>query len=245
MAAFVAPIISGLAGLFGGGQQQKTQTQSTQNQNTTQSQQGQNYQSGSVSPDLSPLQQLLAQMFTKGAGDLYNQSTNLQPYTTQGLQQIQGQGGANQQTIANILAARGLSASPAAATALTQNTLNSGNQANQFLQSIPLLQRQLQTQGLSGLLSAFGALPTGTTSTGSNISSNNAQSQGFSQGNSIGTVSGNPMGGLFGGLGAGLFAPSSGGSNLSSILNMFGLGGGGYGTNVGIPGLSGPPKQIV
>ncbi len=227
MAAFVAPIISGLAGLFGGGQQQKTQTQSTQNQNSTQSQQGQNYTSGSTTPDLSPFQQQLAQLFTQGASDLYGSSTNLQPYTTQGLQQIQGQGGANQQTISNILAARGLSASPASGTALTQNTLNTGNQANSFLQSIPLLQRQLQTQGLSGLISAFGALPTGVTSTGSNISSNNAQAQGTAQGNSTQTISGNPLGGLFGGVGAGLLAPGGSGTGsgnaLSGIMKMFGL----------------------
>jgi hypothetical protein len=47
-------------------------------------------------------------------------------------------------------------------------------------------------------------------------------------------------------LGAGLAAPASGGSNLSSILNMFGLGGG-VGNGPGMGGFTGanavPPPQ--
>ncbi len=219
MASFLAPIlgavIPGLAGLFGGGKQQQVNT----NQTTNQSQQG--FQSGQTSstPNLNPFQQTLAQLFSGGAADLYKQSQNLSPYTSQGLQTIQGQGTGNAKSIANNLAARGLSFSPAAATATTQNTLNTGNQMNSFLQGIPLLQRQLQTQGLDEMMKAFGVQPFGTTTDQSGQSS----MTGTSNMSGTNVQQGNPMGGLFGGLGAGLFAPNSAGtgSNLSSIIDMF------------------------
>lgn len=225
MAGFILPIMSGLAGLFGGGQQQ----QQTTNQTTQQS--GQGTSSSSTTPNLSPLQQALASMFTSGASNLYNTATNLQPYTTQGLGQIQGQGTANAQAIQNAVASRGLSYSPAAETAQTQNQLNTGNQQQGFLQQIPLLQRQLQTQGLQQLMGAFGVLPTG-------VSTNGQTSQsGTSTMNGTNTTTGNPMAGLFGGLGAGLAAPggSSGMSNLSNILSMFGSSPSSAGFNANLP----------
>ncbi len=218
MASFLAPIlgavIPGLAGLFGGGKQQQVNT----NQTTNQSQQG--FQSGQTSstPNLNPFQQTLAQLFSGGAADLYKQSQNLSPYTSQGLQTIQGQGAGNAKSIANNLAARGLSFSPAAATATTQNTLNTGNQMNSFLQGIPLLQRQLQTQGLDEMMKAFGVQPFGTTTDQSGQSS----MTGTSNMSGTNVQQGNPMGGLFGGLGAGLFAPGqNGNSNLSNIISAF------------------------
>ena len=107
MASFLAPIlgavIPGLAGLFGGGKQQQVNTNQTTNTN-----QNQNYSGSSTStPNLNPFQQTLAAMFSGGAADMYNKSTNLAPYTSQGLQQIQGQNTANSKSIANNLAARG------------------------------------------------------------------------------------------------------------------------------------------
>lgn len=212
--SFILPIISGLAGLFGGGQQQSTNTNQTSNMT------GGSYGSGSTTPNLSPLQQALAQMFTGGAAQQFASATNLQPYTTGGLQGIQQQGAGNEQAIQNAIASRGLSFSPAASTAETQNTLNTGNQMQGFMQQVPLLQRQLQTQGLQQLMQAFGVLPTG-------VTTNNQQTQsGTTNTIGSGTISGNPMGGLFSGLGAGLAAPSGtagGGSNLSNIFaSLFG-----------------------
>ncbi len=219
MAGFIAPILSavlpGLAGLFGGGQQQQVQNNSTTNQNQT------GFQSGhsSSTPNLNPFQQQLASMFSSGASDLYKSSTNLAPYSTQGLQQIQNQGRGNATAIANNLAQRGLSYSPVAGNAGIQNTLNTGNQMNSFLQGIPLLQRQLQTSGLDELMKAFQVQPFGTTSDSSGQSS----MTGTSNTNGTQTQTGNPTAGLFGGLGAGLFAPNSSGSgsNLSDIINIF------------------------
>ena len=211
MASFMLPIISGLAGLFGGGQQQQTNTNQTTNQSSA------GTSSSSTTPNLSPLQQALAQMFTSGAANQFASATNLQPYTTQGLSGIQGQGAQNQQAIQNAVAARGLSFSPAASTAETMNTLNTGNQMQSFEQQVPLLQRQLQTQGLQQLMQAFGVLPTGVSTTGSSTMNGTSNTQG------TGTVNGNPLGGLFSGLGAGLAGPSSSTSNLSSLLSgLFG-----------------------
>src|SRR5882757_5200945 len=134
MASFVLPVISGLAGLFGGGSTKNTST------NQTQSQSGSTQNQGSSNPVLNPFQQQLAQMFSQGAMKQFSDGTNLAPYTSGGLQQIQGQGQQNSRAIANNLANRGLSFSPAAGNATVQNQLNTGNQMQSFLQQIPLLQ---------------------------------------------------------------------------------------------------------
>lgn len=215
MAGFVLPIISGLAGLFGGGQQQKTTTSSNQ----TGSQQQQYGSSGTTTPNLSPFQQQLAQMFTKGTMDQFQGGTNLAPYTAQGLQQIQGQGTAQGKTISNILASRGLSYSPAAATSQIQNTLNTGNQMNSFLQGVPLLQHQLQQGNLQQLMQAFGVQPTGVTTDQSGQSSGTSQQQG----QQTQTTSGNPLAGLFGGVGSAVAA-------MPNLFNSLGGGGGNFNT---------------
>lgn len=230
MAAFIAPLLSAGAGLLQGLIPQKTTTNSSQNQQSSQEQNQQGQTSGTTTPNLSPFQQQLAGQFTSQASNLANQSQNLTPYTTGGLQQIQGQGSANNTILQNLMASRGLSYSPAGAQAQVQNTLNTGNQANSFLQQIPLLQRQLQQQSLSGLISAFGALPTGVSSTGSSTQTGSGSSQSSGQGNSVTTGYGNPAAGAVGGLGAGLFAPQISGSpgNYSvgnSFNSLFGSGG--------------------
>lgn len=219
MAGFVLPILSGLAGLFGGKSQQQQQTNQTTNQS-----QNQNYSGTQTNtPNLNPFQQQLAQMFTGAAMDQYKKSTNLAPYTSQGLQTIAGQGAANAKTIANNLASRGLSYSPAAATPLTQNLVNTGNQMSTFSAGVPLLERQLQDSALQNLFKAFTVQPYGTTSDTSGSSS--GQSSSHTEGTGTVSTPGAGLAGLIGGLGAGLAAPSGGGSNLSDILKLFGIGG--------------------
>jgi len=203
MASFVAPILGGLAGLFGGNSTKQTNTTSSQTGT-----QNQNYSNtGSTTPNLNPFQQQLAQMFSQGAMQQFQNGTNMAPYTSQGLQQIQGQSTANSKAIANNLAARGLSYSPAAATAMTQNTVNSGNQAQTFLQGVPLLQHQLQQGNLQQLMQAFSTQPTGVTTTGSGTGSGTSTTNGTQQ-----STTSTPGGGL-----AGL---------LSGFASLFGLGGG-------------------
>lgn len=196
MAAAILPIISGLAGLFGG-LSPKSTTQDTSS-TTNSSQTG--TQTGTTTPNLSPLQQALIGLFTQGAADTYKQSQNLTPYTAQGLEQIEGQGSANRQTLNNILSSRGLSFSPAAATALTQNALNTGNQQSQFVNQVPLLQRQLQQQSLQQLIQAFGVIPTGVTSTGTSSQTGQSSTTGKTQVDQYG----NPVAGALTGVGAAL-----------------------------------------
>lgn len=201
MAAFIAPLlsgISGLAGLFGGGTQQKNAT--TQNTSGTQTQSGST--SGSTTPNLSPIQQQLANLFSNGAINQYNQGTDLTGYKQAGLQTINSNSDITNKSISNMLAARGQSFSPAASNPLISARINQGNQQTQFLQSLPLLQRSLQQQNLSGLLSAFSAMPVGQTSSGSTNGTTTSNST--TTGN--GAISGNPLAGLFGGAGAGLAA---------------------------------------
>ena len=227
MASFILPIMSGLAGLFGGGRQQQQQGSYSGSQSGNQFQ--------TTTPNLSPLQQSLANMFVGGAQNLYGQNADLSGYTSSGLQNINQTAGLQNKALQNILASRGLSFSPAAGNALAMSEQNRLNQSSQFMNQIPLLQRQLQQQGLQGLMQAFGTLPTGVSVAGGGTST--------TSGNQVGNVYGNPLGGLFGGLGAGLAAPAGvGGTNLGSILNLFGGGNkpGGYGGYSGYdPGYGG------
>lgn len=224
-------LIGGIAGLLGGGQQQKTQTSGTiTNAGTGTFNQGGTTQNTST-PNLSPIQQALIGQFSKGASNLYNSSTNLNPYAASGLEQINQSGDVATKALNNQLAAQGLGNSPAAANAQTMNTLNTVNQGSQFLNQLPLLQRQLQTNALGGLINAFQVQPTGTTQTGQtqqsgSTTSNNTQTQ---QGTNL--ISGNPAAGAVSGLGAGLLGPSAYGgpggtqipSNLSNaISSLFG-----------------------
>ncbi len=179
MAAFIAPLIGGLAGLFGGGKQQKTQTSGTISNTGTGTFNQQGTSTGSTTGqhqdvfgsqtqnvhNLSPFQQMLAQRFTSGAGKLADQAADMSGYTAGGLQGINQGANANTNVINNMLASRGLSFSPAAATAQTQNLANTQNQQSQFLQQVPLLQRQLQSQANTGLEQAFSTLPVDTTQT--------------------------------------------------------------------------------
>lgn len=156
--------------------------------------------SGTTTPVLSPEQQAIAKLFTQGAQNQYNQGTDLTPYKFSGMQQINQQGNNNAAQIANSLASRGLSYSPAAGTAETQNILNTGNQQNQFLSSIPLLQRQINQGNLQQLISSFSALPTGSTFSGSQ----NQQQQQNQTMNQTQKTQQSPWAGLLSGLGAGI-----------------------------------------
>src|SRR5262245_34630209 len=196
MAAAVLPIITGLAGLFGGlkPQQQNTTSSSTTNQS------GNFNQQGSTSPVFNDLQQKLMGLFTQGSQDFYRRGTDLNPYMSAGLQAYGSQGNANRQILDNVLAARGLSHSPVAASAQLGNLLNTGNQQAQFLSTLPLLQRQLEQGGLNQLISAFGAIPTGSTSSSTGSSTGTSSTQGTSQT----SIPGNPIAGALSGIGASL-----------------------------------------
>lgn len=227
--AAILPIISGLAGLFGGGKQQQTSGSQTSSGTQNVSGGSQSQQFGQTTPNLSPIQQRLAELFSSKSIDFANQAPDLTGYTQGGIEAINNANAGSQAATRNMLAARGLAYSPAYATTATMGDQNRSNQISQFLAQIPLLQRQLQQQGISGLEQAFSTVPVGTTSTGSGSTTGNQTTTSNGQTNQVGTVSGNPLAGLFSGLGAGLGAPSSQGNienNLGDILASLGFGGG-------------------
>lgn len=232
MAGFVLPIISGLAGLFGGGQQKKTTTDqqfnnTTNTANTTNASTAGTSQSN-TNPILSALQNQLSTAAGGNALNANKQAADLTGYTQQGLENVNS--GNSDTVLQSVLAGKGMSYSPAAATAETSNQLNRINQGNQFLAGVPLLQTQLKQQALGGLNSTFSTLPTATSTSGATTGTASGTSTGTTNqsGTSSGTetTNGNPVAGALGGLGAGLAAPSgtgNGKSNLGSILQYLGF----------------------
>ena len=208
MSSIAIPLISGLAGLFGGMTQQKQATSQTSSGTQTTS----GSTSASTTPELSAEQSQLANAYGEGLINQYNQGTNLSGYEASGLQNIQSSNAAAAKATNNQIAARGLSFSPAAATENTAENINAGNQTSSFLNSLPLLQKQLTSQNLQQLVQGFSALPTAVSSQGT---SNQTQtSNSTTTGN--GAISGNPTAGLFSGVGAGLAATYP---SLSSGIN--------------------------
>lgn len=205
---FLIPLIgtgiSAAAGFFGGGDK-KQDTSSTQQSNS----------SSTSTPNLSPQQQSLINQIIKGASDQYNQSQDLSGFTAGGLQNINNNSNIQSKTVSNLLASRGLSYSPAAVTALSNPESNKLSQSSSFLNSIPLLQRQMKEDSLTTLMKSFGLLPTSVTNTSSSSSSGTGQQ----------VQQGNPIAGALAGAGAGLYS-----SGLGGILgNLFNGGGGNNG----------------
>jgi hypothetical protein len=223
MPSLAIPLVSGLAGLFGGGTQQKTAT----NINSSGTQTTGGTTSASTTPNLSAEQSQLSNQFGEALMNQYNQGTNIQPYEASGLQNIQSSNQAAQKATQNQIAARGLSFSPAAQTAETAQNINAGNQTSSFLNSLPLLQRQLTSQNIGQLINGFSALPTAVSSQGASNQTQTSNSS--SSGN--GAISGNPAAGLFSGVGAGLAA-----TYPSLSLGM------GVSAGSGVPDFSGGPS---
>lgn len=233
MAAAAIPLIlsgiSGLAGLFGGGP--KTTTQTTNSNGSTNSNTS---GSSTTTPDLSGLQTLLSNTAGYDALNKYNSNSStslIDNIKTSGLQGI-NQGANNQQQItANLLAQRGLAYSPYAAGVLGNVGQQKVSQQNSLIQSLPVLKQQFDDSNFQNLLSAFKALPTGSTTTGSSSTSGNSTG---SQ-TTTGVSPNNSVAGALSGVGSALAAPTSSSSGLSAILQSLGIGntppGGFYGVN--------------
>lgn len=188
-------LLGGLGGLFGS----KPKSVTT---NSNQTSETEGDFSSSTSPVLSDMQSMLANLFGNGLADRYRAGpTDLSGYEAGGLSEINKGADLKSKIISNTLASRGLSYSPYAGAQLAQPESERVGQGVDFLNQMPLLQRQLQQQDLSGLIQGFGALPTGSTTSGSQ--------SGFSNNTGTSTQTGggnNPFAGLFSGLGAGLFS---------------------------------------
>ncbi len=182
MASLAIPLVtaglSGLAGLFGS-RPTSTTASGTQDNNT------------STNYNYTRDQQLMMQNIMNQYQNQIN-GTDLSGYQSQGLQNINQTGNAQTQAINNMLAQRGLLNSPAAATSLTQQRIGQAGQQSQFLNSIPLLKYQLQSQALTGAGNFLNGQRVNTTGT-SHTSSQETQKG-----------SGNMLGGLFAGVGSGI-----------------------------------------
>lgn len=218
MASFILPIISGLAGLFGG----KPKTQEQTNTSTTNGTTSGAFNSTNT-PLLSDNQTNLSNSFVNGLINRYrNEPVDLSGYTAGGLRDINTGSDLKQKVMANTLASRGLSYSPYAAAASQAPESDRVSQQTQFLDQIPLLKRSLQSQDFDQMIKGFSALPTSTNTQGTQ--SGTTQSTTDQHGTQISPN--NMIGGALSGFGSGLAAPTGqqgGGSNLDNILkHLFG-----------------------
>jgi len=152
MASFAIPLalagLSGLAGFFGGKPKVTNQTQDTTSDQS---------QTGSYSqyqtPELSAEQHSLLQTLLPGLISRYKSGPqDLTSYAAGGLRDINTGSDLKMKGIQNMLAARGLSYSPAAMVPqMGEESSRVGQQAN-FLSGIPLMQRQMQGEDLQNLL---------------------------------------------------------------------------------------------
>ena len=180
-----------------------------------------------VTPTLGPEATALMQnLATKYTGLTAPALTGYQAYQTGN---INNAADLQSQAVNNILAARGLSTSPAAATAQAGVEQNRLNQITGMKQQIPILQNQLNLANLAGATGFFSTMPRGASTTGTTsgtTTSSQSQTGGqagqdiggtqvkghqFTAGNEQGfqqkdATSGGGLGGLFSGLASGLAA---------------------------------------
>jgi hypothetical protein len=103
-------------------------------------------------------------------------------YTGQGMRDINRSSDLKTQTINNILAARGLSSSPVGAGLAMRQEDDRMKQQVDFMSTIPLLARQLQTTDADAFTRFLTSLPTGTQQSGTSTG------QGTSYGSTAGAV---------------------------------------------------------
>lgn len=117
-------------------------------------------------PTITPEYKTLADLLRGRAEQRLRSSTDLGGYAASGISGINDVYGNVGQTLNNSLTARGLATSPVAATVDTNlQTARAGSIA-QLLNSLPLLQRQLQNEDMSAALGLIDNLGRGTTSVG-------------------------------------------------------------------------------
>jgi hypothetical protein len=219
---FILSGLSALSGFFSGKPKQTTST-TDQSGNTSSN----SYQTGgstsTTTPNLSPEQLQLLQSLIGRQTQLANQDQDLSGYKAGGMQQINQGADAQSKIVQNILASRGLSYSPTAATSLAGVQSNRIQQQNQFANGIPLLQRQLKTEDIGKLLDIFKSIPYGSTTTGSNTESSN--SSGYTSGSSktVGTSPDQSLAGLFSGLGQGVASTYGYNSQMAALAKALGV----------------------
>lgn len=160
-------------------QQQSQQTGGTTTQTTT--------------PTMDPATQSMLQKLISASGSLTTPS--LTGYQAQQTTNINNAADLQSQAVNNIMASRGLSTSPVAATAAAGVEQNRLNQITGMQQQIPILQNQLNLANLAGAASLFSTIPKGATtsgttagtSTGTTTGSSTQQQNQTQQGQQFGT----------------------------------------------------------
>ena len=204
MAAFAIPLIMGglgaLGGIFGNRPKQTTQTQDMTTSGK-ESQTGSATGTSEMNPVLSALQQTSQDTFLRSLLDRIRSQTDLRGYQAGGIQDINQGYNVKTQALQNMLAARGLSFSPAASTA--QMGLESGRLGDitKFNEQMPLIQRQMGIEDINNLIQGFLATPKGSRTTSAQDYTTNRDYTSQSHGTMVGTQPGDMMGGLFQGLG--------------------------------------------
>lgn len=178
----LSSIIGGGASLAGGALANKGKTNSTSTSNNS-------FNNTSTSmPTIAPGYSPMAQQINDMVMNRLKTGTDLSGYTGTGLSNINRAFSLASQGSDNDLAARGLSTSPIAGAVGANRNLARAATSAQFTNSIPLLQRDLQSQDLdlgSRILSAFGRGQTNTssgTSTGTNTGETTTESGGGAAG---------------------------------------------------------------
>lgn len=158
MASFFLPLLTTALGALGGGlanREKVNKQESTTNTNSSTST-APAYDAKAQSVRDTLLNELLFR--TESTPDFESK------YTAQGLASINKTRDSSRAAIDNILASRGLSGSPIAASAQVGQAINTGNQQASFLNNIPLMIDSMKRERLGDLSSFFSSLPVGQTS---------------------------------------------------------------------------------
>lgn len=134
-------------------------------------------------------------------------STNLQPYQAQQTQLINQGSNNQQQNVDANFASRGLSTSPAAASAAANIQAQRQGAITNLNQQIPLLQNQLTGTNagvINNILSSLPRVGSTTGSTSGTTSQSGSSSQAGNTNQNVSTSQGGGAAGLFGGIGAAL-----------------------------------------
>lgn len=207
--------------------------------------QGTGTSTGTVTPTLSPESTaLMNQLIQRYSAQANPSLTGYQAQQTQG---INANADIQSQAVNNIMASRGLSTSPVAATAAAGVEQNRANQITSMQEQLPLLQNQLNLQNLAGATQLFSTLPKGQTTTGattsqqigsggqSGQSAGTTTSQSGTQGASTTTQSGtssgttSTTGSTGGGVGGAAAGLASGIALSTALKNAYPNLGGGFG----------------
>ncbi len=113
-----------------------------------------------------PAYQGLGDLLRARAMERLKSSADMSGYAASGINTINDTAAGIKQNVDNSLTSRGLAASPIAAQSDVNQQTARGGQISDFLNQIPLLQRQMQGQDLQQAQSIYGARPLGTTQTG-------------------------------------------------------------------------------